>query len=539
MATRNSGNSKRTTNKRSRKLQMVTRRHQVVVKNTTTNKCSVLKVGTFFSGIAAPEQSLKNIGVNHTNEFMCEIDKFSRQTYLENFEVKTVYEDITTIKMDELNDVDLIVGGSPCQSYSQQNKNRCGLEDLRGQLIYNYINSIKVKQPRYFIYENVKGMTTIDKGKTFKGILEIFEDLNYKIKWKVLNSKNYGVGQNRERLFVVGIRNDIEQNFEFPEPKPVSVCVRDIVDMVNDDVDFQDYKVNFKSNHTLVPHITKRTTDIKKIFVIPEIRYETDRRIQSMDGITPCILTGGAKHKFYDEKLDMFRYLTPKEVSVIQGFPLDFKFPVSNSKIYKQVGNSISVPVLERIMENLIPTEYFNTQVVEVKEVLEVKKSVEVEKVEKPKTLSLLKILKDKEGISTNVITKGINLIRKNTTDRTSIIIKDNIDRQQVRFAGNQYSIASNNNTVFAKDPLTTTKNLQNIDLSAKFGVSVAFSGSCGANAIISFDHLGRPFIGDLSATTQAYTSANLMTADCIITLSNGTESSQTLTITPETGYVR
>ena len=109
----------------------------------------------------------------------------------------------------------------------------------------------------------------------------------------------------------------------------------------------------------------------------------------------------------------------------------------------------------------------------------------------------------------------------------------------QIRFTGNQYSIVSDNNTTFAKDPLTKTRSLQNLDLNAKFGVSVAFSGSCGANAIISFDHMGRPIIGDLSATTKAYTAGKLMTANCVITVSNGNEANQTITIFPETGYVR
>jgi prepilin-type N-terminal cleavage/methylation domain-containing protein len=112
-------------------------------------------------------------------------------------------------------------------------------------------------------------------------------------------------------------------------------------------------------------------------------------------------------------------------------------------------------------------------------------------------------------------------------------------NRWQIKFTGNQYSIVSDNNTVFAKDPLTSTKNLQNLDLNSKYGVTVAFSGSCGANAIISFDHLGRPLVGDLSATTKAYDATKLMTATCVITLSNGSEADQNLTIIPETGYVQ
>ena len=164
-----------------------------------------LKCATAFSGIGAAEEALKNLDINHQNEFIVEIDKFARETFQANHEVKKVFTDITKIDPKNVPDIDLFIFGSPCQSYSQQGK-RLGLEDTRGTLVYNGLQVVKEKQPKYFIYENVKGMVTHDRGHTFKVIKSAFKELNYTIQHQVLNAKNYGAAQNRERLFIVGIR---------------------------------------------------------------------------------------------------------------------------------------------------------------------------------------------------------------------------------------------------------------------------------------------------------------------------------------------
>ena len=173
-----------------------------------------LRVGTAFSGIGAPEWALKQLGIEHTNEFMVEIDKNARKTYLANFTPKQTYEDITKINYNTLNDIDIFFFGSPCQSFSMQGKRR-GLEDTRGTLVYNGLQIIKAKNPKYFIYENVKGMLTHDQGNTFNVIKAAFEELNYTIQYKVLNAKNYGSPQNRERLFIVGIRKTLIKPLNF------------------------------------------------------------------------------------------------------------------------------------------------------------------------------------------------------------------------------------------------------------------------------------------------------------------------------------
>jgi len=136
----------------------------------------LLRVGTAFSGIGAPEWALKQLGIEHTNEFMVEIDKNARKSYLANFTPKQTFEDITKIDYNALNDIDIFFFGSPCQSFSMQGK-RGGLEDTRGTLVYNGLQVIKAKNPKYFVYENVKGMLTHDKGNTFKVIKAAFDEL--------------------------------------------------------------------------------------------------------------------------------------------------------------------------------------------------------------------------------------------------------------------------------------------------------------------------------------------------------------------------
>lgn len=308
-----------------------------------------LKVGTAFSGIGAPEQALKEMDIKYTNEYMIEIDKFARKTYLVNHSVKNIYEDITTIEPKTLPYVDLFVFGSPCQSFSLAGK-RGGFQDTRGTLIFNGLQIIKETQPKYFIYENVKGLLSNDKGKTFQTVINAFNELGYNFKYKVLNTKNFGLPQNRERVFIVGTRKDIKNTFTFPTSQPVNNCVSDFITK-----GLNTSRLLF-STENKKQHMTKHITDIKTIEILPLIKYEADRRIYSTTGISPTIRTGG-QTKFYDEINKTYRYLNTQELASLQGFDKDFIFPVSKAQTKKQIGNSISVPVIKAICENLL-TDY-------------------------------------------------------------------------------------------------------------------------------------------------------------------------------------
>jgi len=315
-----------------------------------------LRVGTAFSGIGAPEWAMKNLGIEYSNEFMVEIDKNARKTYLANFTPKQTFEDITKISYDEMNDIDIYFFGSPCQSFSMQGK-RGGLEDTRGTLIYNGLQIIKTKQPKYFVYENVKGMLTHDKGNTFNVIKAAFDELNYNIKYEILNAKNYGSPQNRERLFIVGIRKDISQTFKFPQPLSYMPSVNDITKMDEPITDNLLLDTTF-----IVPKAPNPKTDIKIMAEFSNLRYASDKRICSTEGISPCLTKGGSKTRFFDTKNNMYRRLSEKELSRIQGFGDEYVFPVANTHIKQQLGNSMAVQVMESLLKNLVPHLIPNTQ---------------------------------------------------------------------------------------------------------------------------------------------------------------------------------
>lgn len=338
---------------------------------TTTNisnnidykELKVLREASLFSGIGATEVATKNSGIRHTNQYIVEIDKFARQTYLANHSVHKVYKDITTIDIKELKKIDLLTISAPCQSFSMQGKRQGFLDKTRGTLIFNALEIVKEHKPKWVIFENVKGLCSIDSGESFETILLAFKELGYKTKYQVLNSKNFGSPQNRERVFIVAIREDLNQEFKFPEPSAVNTCVNDFISD-GKDIDYSDLIFD-SSNIKVLPQTKKR--DIKTVYELPHIKYASDKRIISSDGISPCILSG-SQAKFFDTKNNLFRYLTIKEKSLIQGFNEDFKFPVSKSQAKKQLGNTITISVMEAILKNLIPSEYFisNTEDLEL-----------------------------------------------------------------------------------------------------------------------------------------------------------------------------
>ena len=201
----------------------------------------MIKVGTFFSGVGSPEQALVNLGIEHEIEFACDIDKYARQTYLKNFDCKNMYDDITSLNMKDLSPVDLLVFGFPCQAFSMAGK-RGGFDDTRGTLFYDALRYLQEHRPRYFIAENVKGLISHDNRKTFRTILDClsktenyqfqlapFDNLDYHVHYKVLNTKDFGVPQNRERIFIIGIRDDEDNNFNFPKEIPLKLKLKDIL----------------------------------------------------------------------------------------------------------------------------------------------------------------------------------------------------------------------------------------------------------------------------------------------------------------------
>ena len=231
----------------------------------------MLKLATVFSGIGAIEQALKRLSIDYQIEFACdngdvEIDvdhnkelqkikkmkdtkgkrlyvenlyktlsrktNFVEQAYKANYEVRNdnFFYDVKLLDgTDFKNKIDLFVGGSPCQSFSVIGS-RGGLEDARGTLFYEYARLVKEIQPKIFIYENVYGVLTHDKGNTWKVMQNIFDNLGYYYKWQILNAKDYGIPQGRRRLYVVGFKSKEEYDrFEFPKPIELKYTMQDLL----------------------------------------------------------------------------------------------------------------------------------------------------------------------------------------------------------------------------------------------------------------------------------------------------------------------
>lgn len=217
-----------------------------------------MKIGTDFSGIGSPEMALKLLNIEHEQVFACEIDKYARKSFEAiHGNPQTFYEDITKRDHSEIPQLDLYVAGFPCQAFSMAGK-RKGFDDVRGTLFFNVAEFIKINQPKCFILENVKGLLSHDGGKTFQTIISLltdnggtangqifipyFEDgLGYHVYYKVLNTKDYGIPQNRERIFIVGFKEFRE--FSFPKPFPLELRLKDMLQ------DNPDYKYFLSENN--------------------------------------------------------------------------------------------------------------------------------------------------------------------------------------------------------------------------------------------------------------------------------------------------
>lgn len=218
-----------------------------------------MKIATDFSGIGSPEMALKLLNIEHEQVFACEIDKYARKSFKAiHGNPQTFYKDITKRDHSEIPQLDLYVAGFPCQAFSMAGK-RKGFDDVRGTLFFNVAEFIKINKPKCFILENVKGLLSHDGGKTFQTIISLltdnggtangqifipyFEDgLGYHIYYKVLNTKDYGIPQNRERIFIIGFKEFRE--FSFPKPFPLELRLKD---MLQDNPDYKYLMINSKN----------------------------------------------------------------------------------------------------------------------------------------------------------------------------------------------------------------------------------------------------------------------------------------------------
>lgn len=284
------------------------------------------------------------------------LTNYVKQSYFANYKIEESnwFEDIRFINGKQFKGkVDLIVGGSPCQSFSTYGKKR-GLEDTRGTLFYDYARLISEIKPKVFIYENVRGLLTHDKKKTWNVIKEVFESLDYSIKYQVLNAKDYGLPQLRTRIFVVGIRNDINNKENFQFPKPIELLTKS-TDYLQDEVDNKYYLGKKGFEWMTTPEKHQRRSRVNQDIIgcqtanqqdnwIGDFRIEKPKPQHYLD---PRIYIG--KYEGHDA---VARKMTPIECIRLMGFK-NFKIVLDDKRIYRQSGNSIAVPVLNEIIKQL------------------------------------------------------------------------------------------------------------------------------------------------------------------------------------------
>lgn len=316
------------------------------IQQRTLKEFNNIKFIDLFSGLGGFRLAFNSVGASCV--FSSDIDKWANQTYFENFG-EYPKGDITKINSDEIPEHDILCAGFPCQPFSIAGR-RLGFSDTRGTLFFEIERILKSKKPKSFILENVRGLVNHDKGNTFKTIKTSLEDLGYTIFYKILNSRDFGVPQNRERIYIVGFNKKVD--FKFPKPLNQNI---NVIHFLESDVRNHDLS-EIAKNHLEKHHaelMKKKKLDKNHPLFATEIR--PSRCVFRNDGLSPCLTakmgTGGNNVPvLVSEK----RKLTVRECLRIQGYPDNYKIKNNHSQSYKQIGNSVSVPVIKMIAEEMI-----------------------------------------------------------------------------------------------------------------------------------------------------------------------------------------
>lgn len=368
----------------------------------------MLKVATAFSGIGAFEQALLRLDIPHEILFACDngnriinidydlefekvralkspqekkeyVDRlynthsrqinFVKQSYIANYDIAEdrFYQDVKLLDGTDFRNVDIFVGGSPCQSFSMVGT-RGGFEDTRGTLFYEFVRLVKEMQPKVFVYENVYGVLTHDKGKTWETMQNVFSELGYHFKWKILDARDFGIPQGRRRIFVIGFRSEENcSKFNFPTPIPLDYKMQDFLE--------ENCAIGSLQS---VDGVLTQINDLKGE---PEEKYYLSEKL-----LKYCLSPGTKNFMHADAKIDLpiarallstmgnshrssvnnyvttngrIRALTIREAHRLMGFPDSYKIVVSKAQAYKQAGNSIVVDVLMNIINEIRKVEDF------------------------------------------------------------------------------------------------------------------------------------------------------------------------------------
>lgn len=288
-----------------------------------------------FAGIGGFHEAAKELGGKCV--FASEIDVYAQKAYEANYGI-VPHGDITRIPSQQVPDHDILFAGFPCQPFSIIGS-KLGFDDVRGTLFFEIARILTAKRPPMFILENVKQLSTHDKGKTLKVILNKLTEIGYKVCWRVLNALNYGVPQKRERTIIVGF---LDHNVVFNFPKPIQ---RKTLEEILEPDTLVDKK-HFVSDAIRAKRNRAHTSQF-----FPSIWHENKSGNISSYPYS-CALRAGASYNYL--LVNGIRRLTPREMLRLQGFPDSFKIVCNDSQTRKQAGNAVPVPMIKAVLGEVL-----------------------------------------------------------------------------------------------------------------------------------------------------------------------------------------
>ncbi|MEX0597149.1 MAG: DNA cytosine methyltransferase [Candidatus Paceibacterota bacterium] len=310
-----------------------------------------MKIVSLFSGAGGMDLGFKLAG--HEIIWANENDPDCCETYKNNIGDHIVLADIEEVKSSQIPDSDIIIGGFPCQGFSRANLKR-SKNDKRNQLYLEFVRILQEKKPKYFVAENVRGLLSLDGGQVINMIIDDFSKVGYNVKYKLFNTADYGVPQNRHRVIIIGCRKDLNENFIYNFPTPTHV-----------------ENPNLFNNEKSWISIGKALKDIPEPEEDPDVvnhiysKYKitnrdfTGHRKMNPDKPSPTVLArgngGGGVVALQHPK--NHRRLSVRESATIQTFPISFKFFGSMSSMYRQVGNAVPVLFAKKIAEEFLNIE--------------------------------------------------------------------------------------------------------------------------------------------------------------------------------------
>jgi DNA (cytosine-5)-methyltransferase 1 len=301
-----------------------------------------MRIIDLFAGIGGIRLGFENVSDNIECVFSSEFNKYAVQTYQANFNNEKVHGDITQIDEKTIPEHDILLAGFPCQPFSQAGLKK-GFDDTRGTLFFDIERILIAKKPKAFLLENVKRLRTHDGGNTLKTIIKHLENIGYKIQYKVLSAKEFGLPQNRERIYIIGFL-DSKVEFEFPEPTFTQTSVGDILDQ----------------------HVDSKYTISDKLWAGHQRRKIENKKKGKGFGYgmvnRDSPYTNTISARYYKDGSEILiqqegknpRKLTPREAARLQGFPDSFVIPVSDTQAYRQFGNSVAVKVVTSIARKIL-----------------------------------------------------------------------------------------------------------------------------------------------------------------------------------------